>query len=380
LIDLQVFRDFIPTLVETWLGRSQQAPLSVILSNFPYTIPFFESPPVRTVFEQSHRWRIVDIQLWAASMDVFFPLRNNLPELEELHLRFAGPGFQLEGLDFFGTAPKLHRVTLLSSLHHFIDMKLPWAQLTQFVLKQIGGRSITTLCALLQLAPNLLEVNWPLRKATRTNLSTIVQHSRLRDFSVTLYDHPGSLNYLSLPSLRKLSIKTSGFKNRSWIKRFESFLSRNGQALESFVLDVETVMGSELVACLKTLQALSGFTLTISGHCHMSYTADMKEILQHMASPNPVMLPALDTITIVCTNTVTSDVGANFVDMIESRWQASKNLSYRVGSTGQPDISRIRCASLAIHGLRDFTVDPVDKDRLRKLRAEGLAVQVSFPQ
>jgi hypothetical protein len=324
-------------------------------------------------------------------MDVFSPLKNNLPELEELHLQFEYTNHsqpQPEGIDIFWNAPKLHRVTISGFFHYPIaDMKLPWAQLTHFSLKD-DGESIIDLRALLQSAPNLLEVDWPLSQPVRTNSqvnpSMTVQHPHVRDLSVFLYSDPGSsFDSFSLPSLRKLSIKTSRqFEDLPY--KFGLFISRNCQALESFQLIADLTNPSELIACLKDLPALSDLTLTISGR--MIKCEEMKKLLQSLSYTRrvPVILPALKRITVELQIPLKDgNVGTKFISMIESRCQAS-NLSrhskqVKSTSVNQPYISRMRWASLTIHhDARTLDLTATDNRRLQNLRAQGLAVQVYF--
>jgi hypothetical protein len=73
------------------------------------------------------------------------------------------------------------------------------------------------------------------------------------------------------------------------------------------------------------------------------------------------------------------ELGAKFVDMVESRWQAS-HCSGVDKSIGQPVISRMRWASLTIPGPPSFTIGGQLRDRLQRLKAEGLAVQMSFTE
>jgi hypothetical protein len=187
-------------------------------------------------------------------------------------------------------------------------MKLPWTQLTHFSYYDVGDKFIA-LCNLLQLAPNLLEVEWMFSQRDpeskwQPNPSMIVQHSRLRDLSVSMFSNPGSsFDCLSLPSLRKLCITTYQlFRAWSWIPF--GFLSRNGQTLESFWLQTEAVKASELFACLKVLPALSDLTLIISRK--LADPVDMTELLQSLSftaargNPSESILPALSTITIYC--------------------------------------------------------------------------------
>ena len=388
LIDLgasshYLITDLTPVLIQTWLTRSQQAPLTVMLSNYPYSISSFENAPARAVLAQSHRWRVANMQLWHASMDVFLSLRNNLPELEELQLQFQGvTDSHLPGLDIFGDAPKLRRVTIHGPPQYpFAEIKLPWAQLTHFSLKELDGRSIHDLSSVLQLAPDLLEVEWTLSQPPQLqiNPSEIVQHPRLRDLSVFMWSDPGSsFDCLDLPSLRRLSYRTSRLSTAKWSwSKSEAFIVRNGQALQSFQLDATAVKGSELVACLGAMPALS--ELRLSFWDFSGDAANLEELIRSLcytgAWPDTTIVQALSTITIDChikDAPNIAEIVTMFIDMVESRWQAHRYLSYR------REVSHLRWASLNVHGLREFTIDQADEERLERLNAEGLAVEVSY--
>lgn len=375
------------TLFETWLMRSQHASLSVIIENSPSAISFFQSSPARVMLEQSYRWRVLDISLWSTWMYALFPLRNSLPGLEELHLRFSVWSSQ-EEVDLFWNTPKLRRVTIHRTPYPIVNLKLPWAQLTQFSLKE--EQSIIALCTLLQSAPNLLEVDWLLSQPMGSPCypSMVVQHHRLRDLSVSMFSDPrSSFDYLSLPSLSKLSIQVETYGRRSkalsWIL-FELFMSRSGRALENLQLNVDFTEVSDLVAGLKSLPVLSDLSLFVRNST--TDTADIEELLRSLsytsASTDAVMLPALRTIKIGCV--INAQVGwsvrREFINMVESRWHASHifHHSRQVKSISQPHNSPMRSASLTIHGLHDLTISQADQTRLRRLRAEGLLVQVLF--
>lgn len=394
LIDLNASSTFLsvtPTLVQTWLKRSQQAPLSMLLSNSPYIpLTFFQNPLVRTTLEQSHRWQTIYMHQWQASMGVFLPLKNNLPDLEELHVRFYAERDPLHqrASDIFLNAPKLHRVTIYGSPPYpIVDMQLPWPQLTHLSLRE--EKSIIALRAVLQSAPNLLALDWllsqPYRMESGSESLTMVQHPRLLDFSVFLYSDPGSsFNCLALPALRKLSIKTSRrFEASPW-KIFESFLSRNGQAVESFQLAADLADASKLTACLKILPALTDLTLAISGR--VTDSAELKHLLKSLSytGTDPFILSALQRITIICQRTASDcNILTMFIDMIESRWRLShlydRSVKARSKSQHKASHARIRRASFVIQlASRGTTTDLGDEDcRVPKLRAEGLAVQVS---
>ena len=396
--DLPWYSRYAETLVQTWLKRSQQALLSVNLDTYSLThnqmISFSETPATRTVLEQSYRWRAAKITLFLALVDMFLPLKNNLPALEELHLKFDDTRtthVQLRDVDFFWNTPKLCRVAIYQSPPLPItDIKLPWTQLTHFSFRQ--GQSITVLLTLLRLAPNLLSVDWILAHDWDPHSdpmkSSIVRHSRLCNLSISIIGDPGpSFDRLFLPSLRTLSILS--ILRTAFRLPLAQFLSRNGRSLERLELHTSDIQGPELIAFLEAMPSISHLSLVIRSSPSNPRGA-VEELLQMLYCATPkraggdvVMLPKMRTIKIEC-NSWYGDkpevkVG-KFIDMVESRWRmlpSSSHLLHQAKLMGQ-DISRIESASLLLRGLYRFTADPAYRDRVQKLKAEGLSVQVSL--
>jgi hypothetical protein len=72
-------------LVRTWLGRSQQAPLTV---SFDKYISFRE-PAALAMAKQSHRWESATIPLLPPYVEEV-SLKAGVPMLQELHIAFLG--------------------------------------------------------------------------------------------------------------------------------------------------------------------------------------------------------------------------------------------------------------------------------------------------
>ncbi|KAF8220106.1 hypothetical protein L208DRAFT_773837 [Tricholoma matsutake] len=400
LIDLQastLHSELAGTLVQTWLSRSHQAPLLVILDTFFLTfdqmISSLQTPATRNVLEQSHRWRAASMTLWLGLMDMFLPLKNHLPELEELHLKLndvRAVDLQLQYVDLFWDAPKLRLVSFYRVPSFPItNIKLPWAQLTHFSFEQESkGQSFTVFCTLLRLAPNLLEVGWVLEydHPNDSMLSSVVQHSRLCNLSMSIIGDPGSsFDLLSLPSLRSLTIATAGRWSPSW-SPFSLFISRNTLSLESFQLRSPDKGSELLIAFLTAMPSLTHLTMVIS-NLAVTIGTTVEELLQALHSAtdenagiDAMLLPRLRTIRIEFNSHNHKLIMDKFIDMVESRWRAGpSHFPPHPQLPGQSHASRIESASLLLRGGREVsTTDTTHRDRIEKLKVEGLAVQVSY--
>jgi hypothetical protein len=201
-----------PSVIQTYLRRSQSAPLSVILQQDRII-----GSAAYSVLQQSHRWRLASLTLPVYFLGPFSQLKDNLPELEELHIKFecvvrtySVPQQYIEQIDIFLNAPKLRRVKIHDLLtSSIVNIKLPWAHLSSN--NSYRHSNMTSFYFLLHSAPRMLEVEWCLAYPAQTTPWPTVQHSGLRKLSLCIRANPGSaLDNLSLPSLRMLSIDSQG--------------------------------------------------------------------------------------------------------------------------------------------------------------------------
>ena len=392
--------------IRTWLRRSHQVPLTVVFQPNQLAVDgmnsFFQNPAIPSVLEQSHRWRVVNIRFPLFLLSMFSPLKNHLPELEELHLRFYSvypPDTPVHtSVDIFHNAPKLRRVTLYDPPPiHISNIKLPWTQLTKFSSHHPQGMAL--LWNVLNLASNLVEVDWRLGPYDSQNQAwrvdappPMVQHLSLRDFSIHV-DEPALsgifLDRITLSSLRTLSINASA---QCWsMPQLASFISQNRCSLDSFELDSSDISGSQLIACMENLQSISHLTLSICISVALPTTQSKLNTAQKAVGTllralsytsgrkDLVLLPKLKTIAIQCRIPVSCEVGGEFVDMVESRWRVPA-LSHGRDMSCQSNVtaSRLDAASLKLECSPEFNMNPVDLGRLQTLRDEGLPVQVSL--
>jgi hypothetical protein len=315
------------------------------------------------------------------------------PELEELHLRFYSARTQdtlSTAVDHFHNAPKLRRITINNL--PIAEIKLPWAQLTKF--SSHHEQDIMALCTLLQLAPNLLEVDWQLAYNSSAQIDVVVpkvQHMFLRDLSISIArEYAGhSFDHISLTSLRTLSIDAAASFFSS--PQFASFVAQNCDSLENIELCSVDITGSQLVACMKALQSISHFAFSncdlrglfmdsVTRH-NAESVETLLQALSYTTRKDLVVLPRLRSITVQCAidNIIPEkcSIGSKFADMVESRWRVPA-LSYGRDLSSQSDVmvSRIDTASLKLISSPTVRMDPRDLDRLQTLRDEGLIVQV----
>jgi hypothetical protein len=374
-------------IMENWLRRSDPTSLSVI---FELDQEVIACPAATAVLQQSHRWRLASIRIpiyfWSPfSLSPFSALKNNLPDLEELHVEFDStsstdahgilpvPPHIMAQIDILSHAPKLRRVALGNAPSYKIaDIKLPWAQLTHFSSNYFI--SYNQLAALLRSVPHLLEVELSLARVVQTAYPP-VQHSHLQNLSLHILGDPGFVfDNLSMPSLRTLSISTS---EPSWYwawRPFETFMSRNCPSLDSFKVTSLSVKGSEVVACLTALPSLRHFRL-VTLEDVATVQCPLQEILKALCWPvaengaeYPIVLPTMKSIKLNCfvrDDSQVSMIVGMFLDMVESRW-----------TPGHSDTPRIESASLNLC-CWPTRISPGDIDRIQRLNSEGLAVTVT---
>jgi hypothetical protein len=360
-------------MIENWLMRSHPTPLNVILELDEEMITCSDAS---TVLQQSHRWRSASISIPIYSWSPFSLLKNNMPELEELHIAFESdtlgtlppPPHILVQIDFLSNAPKLRRVALgKAPSYNIADVKLPWAQLTHFSSPNYLS-SYNQLAALLQSAPELLEVELSLAWGVQMTYHP-VQHSHLHNLSLhILQGDAGSVfEHLSLPSLRMLSIEAS---DSDWFwtsSPFESFMLHNGPSLDRFKVTSLTVVGLEVVACLTALPSLRHFSLVTFQDAQYPLQEILKALYwptAEIAGVHPVVLPAMKSIELDCFVRCDSMIVNMFLDMVESRWTPSHS-----------DISCMESATLLLRSWSS-QISPEDSDRIRRLKSEGLALEV----
>ena len=379
-----------PNLVQAWLRRSHEIQLSVIVtrSSRP-AFDYFQRPAVIAVLEQSHRWQFARLSVPLFFLETVLPLKGNVPHLEELHLSFLRAGMndsQPKVVDFLLDAPKLRRVTI----HHpppfpIVDLQLPWAQLTHFSHLEFNpeDRARLELSGLLQLVPTLVHVQWRFTEFKMDVMSdpSTVENSSLRDLSIICYARPGdTFDRLILPSLRTLSI-TAVLWDWSWLP-LKSFLA-HCQSLTTFTLASFTITGGQLVACLTALPSLTHFELSFQSCAAEvdTYETLFRALVWTEDTRDVVVLPRMRTIKIDCNRKFISDIIlgiGQFVDMLESRWRMPLAQCSDHDSEGQPKSSRIKSATLLIRQVEDFASNPEDDGRLRRLKDQGLDVQVSL--
>ncbi|KAJ7038868.1 hypothetical protein C8F04DRAFT_330840 [Mycena alexandri] len=134
-------------LLDIWLQRSQQQPLSLTISNHSYTDP--DKTLLRVLDSHSRRWRDVTLKLPFN----YFPrlAARSLPLLERLTLSAHGSPDIINPISAFRHAPILHHVCFEGGMHP-ADVNLPWEQLTSV---ELYGASADDCLELLRLAPDV---------------------------------------------------------------------------------------------------------------------------------------------------------------------------------------------------------------------------------
>ena len=399
------WRPIAASLVHTWLRRSQNAPLTILLvSEEPRAEagPLLGAPAIRALFAQSHRWKSAAIALLPSSAEIFSLLRrSDLHMLQDMELIFLRHGSSHFPTLLVENAPNLRRVKYWGISPPPAAINRALGQLTDFSNQVSEGGTLDTFLSLLKSAPALQNVEWCCKASGRNSgsdqdSSSTVQHSCLQFLSIALHERPSpSFDQLSLPGLQSLTIVQRN-KCWSWLPSEQFFLQCS--SLKHLTLDtvgIEHLYHAELVNNLKLLTSLTHFTLDNSSLTLQSdgraNTIDylLQSLRYHTSEEDdakPILLPALASLVITCAEASVTDINVSvsrYLNMVESRWRPFVASYEGHAILAIPyKFSRLESASLTINRSRwpvpvgtGATVDQ-QGPRLRKLKSEGLDVNL----
>ncbi|KAJ6589467.1 hypothetical protein B0H19DRAFT_1103917 [Mycena capillaripes] len=176
-------------LLETWLIRSCQCPLSISITDktqlFAFGLRFFDA-----IVPHQRRWQTLRLKM---PYSIISRIQNELPSLRDLQICPLRPPTNDPSLIFSG-APKLKIVTLKGSYN--AKFKLPWEQLTSLSL--LEGGFLDEIVQILRKTPHLSHL-----AAQPAQPSWIGAGSEIME--VPLLQHR-LLNALTLPALNHLDV------------------------------------------------------------------------------------------------------------------------------------------------------------------------------
>ena len=172
------------------LERSGTHPLTVFLmhpeSGYPNGVSgdtALASSVLGAILRSSHRCQILYICAPSRTMYQFLPTRDCWPLLHSLHIQLfttsEGPIF-----DSFEIAPKLRSVELTSRFYPH-QIKLPWSQLTEFIVNT-PDHSPAECLEVLRKCSNLISCTFTKLRDKIEPLQTPLRHSQLCTLSIPL--------------------------------------------------------------------------------------------------------------------------------------------------------------------------------------------------
>jgi hypothetical protein len=222
-------------LLETWLNRSGNCPLSLSLrssSHSPLLRQFLQ-----TIVVHSRRWQNVSVLVPFKHLHL---IQGDMPLLRDLAFGpYDFPHNVEAAVTLFDGAPHLNRVVLM---RYFVKsiMTLPWAQLTHLEAHCVYEDECTDI---LRDAPNLVSCTFCVCCALEGGTINVVPvHAHLRDMVLLIDNDPDVrlwiiLNCLTLPALRTLRVVERGITLGS----LKAFISRSQCTLEELQIDASSM-------------------------------------------------------------------------------------------------------------------------------------------
>ncbi|KAJ6578678.1 hypothetical protein DFH09DRAFT_1148072 [Mycena vulgaris] len=262
-------------LIETWLARAQNRPLSLALTLFEeddsdewdaaQTFQYeSEAAQIIHVLQQrSHTWRDMKIILPFHHF-YFFGSDLHLPMLERLTVELNDYDPPMDPVITFRNTPSLRHLHLMSGLLS-TDMPLPWAQLTSFK-SDSGVLSPEGFLDILQCIPNIVECAVSIHNGTELDrLPDVPPCMFLTSFSLSthLTKVMDILDHISVPALQVLDLREILFSGRALLQPLHRFLYRLGCRLRELAIRIDGNKPQEedFIQLLETQPELEQFEL-----------------------------------------------------------------------------------------------------------------------
>jgi hypothetical protein len=354
-------------LATIWLTRSGGAPLTIALRSLdglPHT-----NPVIDVVLAHAPRWYIFHCHGPLSIIRRLQGARGNIPLLRHLSLlpTFQHGQLMPKSFDTFESAPQL-RILRLDGWVSGVKINLPWAQLTELYVR-FPRYSVKDCLQMLHDMPNLHACEMSLAHSGHSFPHTIVSHSNLRKFDVSLYDLAPLFERLTLPALLNL---TCGCYQTWPREEFSSFLERSACALQGLVLDYWFHPGDHVYNLTQSLRHTPHLTeLKLLGESGaVANSVFLREMSYGRTSPP--LVPKLRVFEV--TQPLRFDYDA-FVAMVESRWHI-KSVWSATNTAGE----RIQSVEVVLKGRLDprfYILYSKAFEQLLQFRKEGLVVK--FP-
>jgi hypothetical protein len=314
-------------LIELWLARSMQQPLSLFLSYIGAQQHWMSGDALQILIRHFPRWKRIHFELGLRN-SISPPLHAEIeagaaPWLERIKLRVTAahlldrtPIFRI-----FSAAPRLERFKWHGALFERIDCNPPWRQLTHV---DISGFELLSSCmSVLNSSPRLVKCSFrtifapqPIDIRDAPRVLSDLRVFKLEATGGSTMDVGPVLEDITFPNLRTFDLI---FHSREpWPQsKFASFLSRSSCQLEELRLNV-ALLEDDLIECLRmTTNTLR--TISIDDIYQMGCVSERVCALLIPTTSQPQCLcPNLRRIIF---HDCISAPDGRLADLVESRWK-----------------------------------------------------------
>ena len=369
----------------------------------------------RILMEQSERWLYVDFsEATSDTVDMLEGL-SLTPLLEDVTLTaYHAP----EIFGYIGSAPCLRNVTFQKLEDPIFFDNFTWETIRHLDMEYDGKLTPESLFEVLDLGTGLQSLVYRGEARTRLEGSDPVPYtlfgfddlphytSNLTSFAISLGDSEGFYNllhdvimWLTLPSLTDLSIRhdeNPGYRTKcgftvggEWPRDvIHGFLNRSGCTLTSLTLEGMPLLEPDVIALLKLTPSLQSFTLRemwasdavvirpYKPPPQTTFRTVTQALLRQLEAPiftsdafssQTPLLPKLSRLKLGVQHHF--DAGAEFVDMVRSRWGLPRDSGIGSGV----DTERLREVVLSV---MDGKLVEEIYEPLKRLDSEGMMISV----
>ncbi|KAJ6578732.1 hypothetical protein DFH09DRAFT_1148219 [Mycena vulgaris] len=244
-------------LIETWLSRAQNWPLSLVVDCFQSDGKFID-----VLQRHSHTWHNVELGLPFEQFYLFGP-DLHLPMLKRLAIGAMDYWAPVsEPITAFRKAPVMRHLRLLESVLP-ADIVLPWAQLTSF---ESDALSSDECLAILKYTPNIAECRVGIYFAALDDLPDVPPRMSLISLCISshLWEVMDILDHIAAPALQALDLKRIVIAADYYLPPLHRFLSTSGCQLREFAIriqDTDERLIKGVIELLETQAALEKLEL-----------------------------------------------------------------------------------------------------------------------
>lgn len=357
-------------LLESWLRRATNRPLSIIVTYRSEELEEWAPPPdtLDLVLAHSEQWRSITL-IVPQELLAYHKVQGKIPLLERLTIK----GALRYNPEVFSVAPRLRSVAFKLAYYEAENlgkMSLPWSQLTELSITAGDIQTCLTVVercsSLAHLALHELDLGFYRPSMPSGPITTNVTSLHIgSNAKVNLF-----MDSISAPHLNDVAA-LSPRRTSDFLRSIRALIARSGcaESITRFSFVGYILSEKEMVEVLSKLHNLSELELDNNQRAP-SFSNIFIDALRssalasaHAGSSSRRLLPNLASFRYV--GPITLDSHA-FLDMLDAR--------YNVGGTG--DAPQLK--SVAVHGYDESINEIGGLAKVESLRAQGMKVDLHY--